>query len=195
MPRLVLADLTKPANLLSLARIPLGLAFPFVDDVRAALALLVVGGATDVLDGWVARRRNEATALGAVVDPIADKVFAGTIVVTLYLRHALPTWGIAALLSREILEAPLVLWVLAHAPSRRTRREEAKANVPGKLATAVQFGAVLSAIAFPAALRGWLVASAVAGTVAGLTYLEREIRWARGRNARPESPPRGGSTP
>lgn len=181
MPKLLLSDLRKPANLLSLARIPLGVAFPFATDTRAALVILLAGGLTDVLDGWIARRRGEATALGAIIDPIADKIFAGSIVATLVVRHLLPPWGIAALLAREILEAPLVLWVLTHPPARRTRREEAKANIPGKLATVVQFGAVFSAIALPSVLTPSLGASTAAGLVAGLSYWHREIRWARAR--------------
>ena len=183
MPQLVLKDLGKPANLLSLARIPLAIAFPFAPSTGVALAILVAGGMTDVLDGWVARRRGEATALGAIVDPIADKVFAATIVATLVLRHLLPPWGIAALLAREILEAPLLLWVLAHPPARRTRREEAKANVPGKLATVVQFVAVLAALALHSFLFSLLIASAVVGAFAGASYWHRELSWARLRDA------------
>ncbi len=180
MPALQLADLKKPANLLSLLRIPLGLAFPFTESTTARLAILLVGGLSDVLDGWVARRRGEATALGAVIDPIADKVFALSIVITLVVRGLLPAWGIAALLAREVLETPLVVWVLAHPPARRARREDSKANALGKLATLVQFCAVLAVLAGAqvVALR-WvfalLVASAVAGLIAGVSYWRREL--------------------
>jgi CDP-diacylglycerol--glycerol-3-phosphate 3-phosphatidyltransferase/cardiolipin synthase len=183
MAEIVLSDLRKPANLLSLSRIPLGVAFPFVHDTRALVAILAASGITDVLDGFVARRRGEATAMGAVVDPIADKIFAVSVVVTLFVRGALPGWGIAALTAREIIEAPLVLWILLHPPARRTRREEAKANVPGKVATTVQFAAVLCALSATAWVVPALLAAAVAGGVAGASYVAREIRWARARAA------------
>ncbi len=180
MPALQLADFKRPANLLSLLRIPLGLVFPFTESTTVRLAILLVGGLSDVLDGWVARRRGEASALGAVIDPIADKVFALSIVITLSVRGPLPAWGVAALLTREILETPLVVWVLAHPPARRARAEDSKANALGKLATTVQFCAVLAALAgaqvvAPRWVFALLVASAVAGVTAGMSYWRREL--------------------
>jgi cardiolipin synthase (CMP-forming) len=141
---------------------------------------------TDVLDGWLARRTGQLTAVGAVVDPIADKVFAATVVITLLSHRRMPTWALPALLTREILEAPLVVWVLLSRKFRGARRAEARANVPGKLATTVQFVAVLAAIAAPDLVEVALVAAAAVGLLAGLSYWSREMERARrlARNAR-----------
>jgi CDP-diacylglycerol--glycerol-3-phosphate 3-phosphatidyltransferase/cardiolipin synthase len=180
MPRYRLADLALLPNVLSALRLPLAVAFPFVvANPHAALGVLLASGLTDVLDGWLARRRGQVTAVGAVVDPIADKVFATTVVVTLLVRHQLPLWALPALLAREILEAPLVVWVLVSQSFRGARKAAARANVPGKLATTVQFVAVLAAIAAPEILDVTLVASAIAGALAGVSYWHRELHRVR----------------
>lgn len=180
MPRYRLADLALLPNVLSALRLPLAVAFPFVvANPHAALGVLLASGLTDVLDGWLARRRGQVTAVGAVVDPIADKVFATTVVVTLLVRHQLPWWALPALLAREILEAPLVVWVLVSQSFRGARKAAARANVPGKLATTVQFVAVLAAIAAPEILDVALVASAIAGALAGVSYWHRELHRVR----------------
>jgi len=176
MPTYRPRDLLLPSNVLSLLRLPLAAAFPRASrDPRLSLAVLAAAAVTDVLDGWIARRRGEATAIGAVVDPLADKAFALTVMATLYRQRRLPAWGVAALLTRELLEAPLVLWVFASPEARRARRLEARANVPGKIATMVQFTAVMAAVALPRVARRLLVLSAVTGALAGASYWRREL--------------------
>jgi cardiolipin synthase (CMP-forming) len=171
------ADLGLLPNVVSLTRLPLAAAFPFVVD-RPALAGAVLGaaGLSDVLDGWLARRSKQTTVAGAIIDPIADKVFAITVMLTLLDRGKLPVWGVPALLAREIVETPLVLWVLLHPARRSARVAEARANAPGKLATLIQLAAVTSAIAFPKVLPHLLVLAGAAGCVAGVGYWAREVR-------------------
>lgn len=181
MPMLSARELALPPNLLSLARLPLAALFPLVaNSPLAALAVLGAAGVTDVLDGWLARRSGQVTATGAVVDPIADKAFAFAVVGTLLAQGKLPLWGIPALLTREIFELPLALWIALSRRFRGKRLSGAQANVPGKLATAVQFGAVLCAIALPAALEAVLALAAVAGAAAGVSYWARQLRRVRG---------------
>jgi cardiolipin synthase len=180
MPQYRLADLALLPNVLSALRLPLAVLFPFVvEDVRAALAVLLAAALTDVLDGFLARRSGQVTALGAVVDPIADKVFATTVVITLLFHRKMPAWALPALLSREILEAPLLVWVLISHKFRGARKAAARANIPGKLATTVQFIAVLAAIAAPDLVEVTLVAAAVAGALAGVSYWARELERAK----------------
>lgn len=189
MPSFSIRELALPPNLLSLARLPLAALFPLVGDRPApALAVLFAAGLTDVLDGWIARRSGRVTATGAVVDPVADKVFALAVVGTLIARDQLPLWGIPALLAREILEVPLALWTAFSRRFYGARLEGASANVPGKLATVVQFAAVLSAIALPAILTATLAAAAVTGAGAGVSYWARQLRRPRAASAPTEEP-------
>lgn len=97
------------ANLLSLMRlfmIPLvGAALlmhtPFYD--RVALGLMVVAAFTDFIDGTVARRRNEISQLGKIMDPVADKLFVGALGLMLVLLRGMPAWFVALFLARDVV--------------------------------------------------------------------------------------------
>jgi CDP-diacylglycerol--glycerol-3-phosphate 3-phosphatidyltransferase/cardiolipin synthase len=172
-----------PPNLVSLLRIPLAALFPLVSGrPAAALAVLALAGATDVADGRIARRLGQVTTTGAIVDPLADKAFALSVVATLVARHALPLWAVPALLAREIVEAPLLAWIVATGRHHDVEPEGVTANVPGKVATVAQFVAVLAAIAIRPALPALLAVAAAAGLVAGGAYVRRAL-------SRPTAPP------
>jgi len=170
-------ELLLPPNLMSSLRLPLAALFPFAAASKGgAVAVLALAGLSDVLDGTLARRSGHATATGAVLDPIADKAFALSVVGTLLAQGKLPRWAVPALLAREILEAPLLFWVLlGDHGAAEVRRSEVRANGPGKLATVVQFAAVMAAIEAPVLLPVALAAAAVTGTLAGVAYWRREL--------------------
>ena len=108
-------------NALSLARIglvPVWLALAVTQRAHAldgtpvrrfaVVALLIVLGATDMIDGWLARRFKLATNLGATLDAVADKLasFAGVTFLTFFAAPAftpLPVWLWALLLARDAL--------------------------------------------------------------------------------------------
>ncbi len=68
-----------------------------------ALALFVIAGISDGLDGFVARRFDMRSALGAVIDPLADKALLVTIYVTLAIVEVIPAWLAIAVVSRDIM--------------------------------------------------------------------------------------------
>jgi len=53
-------------------------------------ALIVIGALTDWVDGYVARKRNEVTELGKIIDPLADKIAIGAIIIRLYMVGEIP---------------------------------------------------------------------------------------------------------
>jgi CDP-diacylglycerol--glycerol-3-phosphate 3-phosphatidyltransferase/cardiolipin synthase len=164
-------------NLLSLSRLPLAAAFPLaVSRPPIALVVLVAAGTTDVLDGWLARRIGASTTTGALLDPIADKIFVASVATTLLAHGLLPWWGLAPLLAREVIELPLAIVVLKSHRPRAPRLAQARSNALGKIATLVQFLTVSSALVLPGALRPMLVAAGVAGLSAGVGYGVRELR-------------------
>lgn len=180
MPNVSARDLMLAPNVVSLTRLPLALLFPFATvNPPVAFAVLLAAGLTDVVDGWLARRNGQETALGAIVDPIADKVFAITVVVTLLVNGTLPLWAVPALLVREIFEAPLLAWCFLTKRKREERPRDVRANIPGKLATVLQFAAVMAALAMPAYLTTVLAVAAAAGAFAGISYWIRELGRAR----------------
>ena len=119
----------------------------------AAFALFVAAGLSDAVDGYIARRFDQRSEFGAVLDPLADKALMVSIFVTLAIRDVLPSWFAIAVVARDamMVAAILVSWLME-------RRVAIAPLLVGKLNTAAQiaFAAlVLGASAFPGQL-GWL---------------------------------------
>jgi len=170
-------DLIGGPTLLSLARVPLAVSFPFVVD-RPLLATLVLfsAAATDVLDGFWARRANRVTATGAAVDPLTDKLFVITVVVSLVLTGHLSPASVGWMSTRELGELPLVAWLVLSRSARRARTEHPHANTLGKLATVLQFATIACALWRLPETRFLVGATAVAGSIAAVGYWLRAIR-------------------
>ncbi len=72
----------------------------------AAVAIFAIAAMSDMLDGWVARRFNQFSKLGAILDPLADKLLLLAAVLTLAFTKwptRLPLWFVIVVLSREII--------------------------------------------------------------------------------------------
>jgi cardiolipin synthase (CMP-forming) len=94
-----------------------------------ALVLLMVSGITDFLDGWLARRLNQTSVLGQILDPVADRLYILAVVIGLALRDVIPWWAALSLPLRDLL-----LWALV--PLLRTRGYSAlPVHFLGKAAT------------------------------------------------------------
>lgn len=169
-------DLVLPPSLISLLRLPLAWAFVQVEDEPAyAMAVLALAGATDVLDGFVARRLGQATATGAVVDGVSDKLFVAVVLWALLASERVSLWGVAALGARELFELPLVVWWSMHRAQRGSRAEDPKANYIGKLATIAQFVAIAMLLTGQGPLTAMLIVTAMVGIAAALLYWAREL--------------------
>ena len=79
-----------------------------------ALVVLAVSGATDFADGWLARRLNQTTVVGQILDPVADRLYILAVVIGLALRDVIPWWLAISLPLRDLL-----MWGLV--PLLRTR--------------------------------------------------------------------------
>lgn len=185
MGRYSFRDALLAPGLLSLSRVPLAVAFPFVLQ-RPALALATLGaaGVSDVLDGWLARRLGQVTATGAALDGVTDKLFFGTVAVSLVVYGFLSPLEVVLLGTRELAELPLVTWVAVSAQARRRQTEDPTANLPGKLATTLQFAAATMAIFRLPQIRWLVLATALAGALAAWRYWMRALRAVRARPAR-----------
>ncbi|HMR29586.1 MAG TPA: CDP-alcohol phosphatidyltransferase family protein [Geminicoccaceae bacterium] len=104
------------ANLLTLARlactVPLVLLLTQGQAV-AAFWLFVVAALSDGVDGYIAKRFNGCSALGAVLDPAADKLLLASVFCALALVGAVPLWLVALIIGRDLLivgGAALLRW-------------------------------------------------------------------------------------
>jgi len=94
-----------------------------------ALAVLMLSGVTDYLDGYLARRLNQTSRLGQILDPVADRLYILAVVIGLALRDIVPWWFAIILPLRDVL-----LWGLV--PILRTRGYSAlPVHFLGKAAT------------------------------------------------------------
>lgn len=153
------AGLRAIPNILSSSRVVLAAAFVAVDDVNTRLALVAAAAATDVADGWIARRARVTSKWGALIDPIADRVFALVAVSAFLFDGALSTAGYFVMISRDIMTA--VGFLVARAVTW-LRPIQFKARVSGKFVTVLQFATFMALLRFPAAVPAclWLVGAA-----------------------------------
>ena len=76
----------------------------------AALALFLIAGATDWLDGYLARRWKQTSAAGALLDPLADKVLVLGVFLACVWRHLVPLWMVLIIAMRELLITGVRTW-------------------------------------------------------------------------------------
>ena len=76
-----------------------------------ALAILIVSSFTDWLDGYLARRLNQFSRLGELLDPLADRLYVVAALAALYIRDLLPIWVVVLLILRDVLMSMLLLYI------------------------------------------------------------------------------------
>jgi cardiolipin synthase len=127
------------ADLLTLLRIPLAVAFLLVPDAVARLLILAVAAATDLLDGALARRLG-SSRFGAFIDPVADKLFMAAAFLVVALSRQLTWYEISAVLLRDL--AATIAFLVTYFSGRAMA---IPARLGGKAVTVAQ---VLTLIAF-----------------------------------------------
>lgn len=92
-------------NIVSLSRLVLAAAFIAISDDTARVALIAAAGFTDFFDGWLARRRHATSSMGALIDPIADRVFVLTALAVYLYDGKVTTPEFFIVLSRDFATA------------------------------------------------------------------------------------------
>jgi cardiolipin synthase len=123
-------------NIITLARIIL---VPVIiwaiasNEMEIAFAIFVIAGVSDAVDGFLAKRFNMASELGALLDPLADKALLVSIYVALGIWGAMPRWIVILVVSRDIMivSAVIVSWLF-------DKPVEMKPLMVSKLNTAAQ---------------------------------------------------------
>ncbi len=127
-------------NLLTIARIllvPVAVWLIINDEFPAAFTVFVIAGITDAVDGFIAKRFNAVTELGAYLDPVADKLLLVSIYVALGVQEFLPNWLVILVVSRDvmIIGAVILSWLVDH-PVRIRPLILSKANTVAQITLA-----------------------------------------------------------
>jgi len=94
------------SNLLSISRLIIGLFLYLLILYQHsiwAIILSIIAIFTDYADGYFARKRNEISELGKILDPVADKVTVGLSSIALYQAYGLPLWVVIFIIGRDLL--------------------------------------------------------------------------------------------
>jgi cardiolipin synthase len=167
-----------PADLLSLVRIPLGAIFLFVANrLPLALTVLAAAAASDVLDGWAARRQrppaDQGRHRGDWLDPFCDKVFIAAMLSGIYMVHHPPAKLLVLVVTRELLQS-LALVIYKLVPSlRRGPPFNYRAHVLGKATTVAQFLTAAALLLDQPLSRPLAAACSLLGVATVLVYVNR----------------------
>lgn len=95
-------------SMVRLAFVPVFAVLIVVGEDGWALVVLAVSGVSDWLDGVLARRLNQVTRLGQVLDPLADRLFIFVTLIGLAWREVVPLWLVLVIVARDVLLAATV---------------------------------------------------------------------------------------
>lgn len=145
---------------------------------ETALTLIIIAGLSDALDGLLATRCGWVTTLGAVLDPVADKIFmAGSFIAAVWVG-LIPLWVTVIVIARDII---IVAGALVYC--WRVGRFQPRPSVLSKVNTCLQLALVLAVVArhytgyVP---KGMVMALVVAVAITTLTSgMDYFIRWGR----------------
>jgi cardiolipin synthase (CMP-forming) len=168
-------------NAISLGRlllVPLTIWLMLGGRYGVAFWVFVAAGASDALDGFIAKRFDMRTRLGAMLDPVADKALIVSVFLALGAAHELPAWLVILVVFRDAMLVGGYLLLLAIGVSRQV-----DPLYVSKLNTLVQItlvGFELARLGLGAEARMatslLILLTAATTTLSGLSYL---VRWAR----------------
>jgi cardiolipin synthase len=171
-------------NFLSLLRLLMVPFFPIVytSDVLYAnwfaAGIYLAAACTDVIDGWLARRSNQITKLGRILDPLADKAMAFVVLLTITVAGVVHWWAVAVLFLKELTMGIGAITLF------RKKNDVYAAVIIGKSATFIFFVTCMILTLFPESLellwKNMLLAVAVGSNTMALGYyLFKYIKQAR----------------
>ncbi|WP_010499435.1 CDP-alcohol phosphatidyltransferase family protein [Paenibacillus elgii] len=105
--------------------------------IKSAFFVLLIAGLTDVLDGYIARKRNLVTELGSMLDPLADKLMMITVILSLVFSQMISWQAAGAMFLRDA--GMIVGSAIFHFRGKKT----VPANAMGKLTTVMYYVAIL----------------------------------------------------
>jgi len=133
-------------NTMSLSRVVLALAFVLVSEPWDRIALIAVAAFTDFMDGWLARHEKSESTTGALLDPIADRIFVFVAISTYLVEGQLTTAQYFIFLTRDLATAAGFI-VAKIIPTLRPA--VFRARMLGKIVTVVQLITLVAIVVMP----------------------------------------------
>jgi cardiolipin synthase (CMP-forming) len=165
-------------NLITIFRIlmvPVTIWFLIAGDFRSAFIVFVVAGASDAIDGWLARVTGMQSELGSHLDPLADKALLVSTYGALGIIKILPVWLVLAVITRDVLiiGGVILAWLL-------DKRVAMKPHPVSKVNTLAQIMLVITVLASAAfAFDATRIIPAFSIVVAALTFASGAVyMWA-----------------
>jgi phosphatidylglycerophosphate synthase len=165
--------LARVPNLLSVLRLGLAIAFPWSPPLWRA-PIVIVAGFTDWLDGFIARNFGARSANGALLDAVADKLFALSVLLTLAGTAEITWWQMGLVIARDLAVLLVAIYVALRRRWAAFRRLVPR--VPGKVTTGCQFAFFLAMLlpqAGPAVRTGALWVTVACSLLAAADYLRQ----------------------
>jgi cardiolipin synthase len=173
MPRTSLVHLPNLITLARIALVPVLILLLKDQDYAAGLIVFVIAGASDALDGYLAKRLNVQSRLGAILDPVADKLLLVSAYVMLTVLGHIPFWLVLVVVFRDLLIVGGYMLYTSHAGPVKMRP-----SILSKLNTLMQIALATLVLAQQAAGLDWpltihvlVVAVLITTVVSGAHYL------------------------
>lgn len=178
-------NLPNTLTLIRILTIPFFIGFLAYHRYLEALIVFAVGGITDFLDGLAARRMNQQTALGAYLDPVADKLLVITSFIMLGMIGGIPVWLAVLVVARDVLIVIgfVIIYVLVE------ERPQVKPTRVGKWSTTFQLLTLALALTLlydpnlfsVRVVEVFIAATALTTMLSGCQYLYRGLLWLQNR--------------
>lgn len=154
-------------NVLSLSRLGLAAAFVVIEKPLPRFGVLLLAALTDFLDGWLARRANTTSRIGALLDPITDRIFVFTAVCVFLVERQLTTLQYFILIFRDIMTA--IGFLVAKSVSW-LRPITFRARLAGKVVTTLQLATLIAVLLRPEMVGGLITAVGIVAVIAVVDY-------------------------
>ncbi len=166
-------NLSNKITILRILLVPLFVISVLYSNLFSTLSLLLIIFLSDILDGYFARKRDEITRLGQILDPTADKFFAVSALFALFYRHNLALWYLPLLLIREIV----LLIILPVLLSKRARKRiKLDSSWAGKLTTFLQGVVIFLLVVGYKSISPFVLLTATIAVISLVIYIGRNIK-------------------
>ncbi|HYW51787.1 MAG TPA: CDP-alcohol phosphatidyltransferase family protein [Gemmatimonadaceae bacterium] len=186
-------DVLTTPNLISLSRLAMAGVFLGIRDADWRLGVVLAAMVSDVLDGVIARISHTTSRIGALIDPIADRIFMLVAFIAVTVDGLISPMQLGLLMVRDVMT--VIGWFVARNVSW-LRSIPFQARWPGKGVTVLQFVTLLAALQAPRVVAGLALACGILALVATADYtLMLWINRAGGPNDVGKPDPRASASP